>query len=120
MDRSIRRFLTIPQWCAYSQMSRTRTYIAVGRGELKAAKMGSRTLIDAEDGDRYLDSLPSAKIRPPRERQGAPPTVAGTGHMSSRGEVKAYEANLPPNVRHRLRMQRARESDEEPFPAKSG
>jgi hypothetical protein len=63
-----RRFHTIPGWCDYSQMSRTATYNAIGSGKLRAVKMGSRTLIDADDGDRYLDSLPRAEIRPPRAR----------------------------------------------------
>jgi hypothetical protein len=112
-----RRFHTIPGWCEYSQMSRTSTYNAVGRGELKAVKLGNRTLIDAEVGDDYLDHLPAAEIRAPRERHLDYPTphnVAGQG--APRSKIKAYEVSLPPSTRHRLRMERKRESDEEPTP----
>jgi excisionase family DNA binding protein len=33
-------------------------YRAIARGELVARKLGRRTLITAEDGQRYLDALP--------------------------------------------------------------
>jgi prophage regulatory protein len=41
------------------------------------------------------------------------------GRMALRDELEAYEAGLPPAMRHRLRMQRerARESEDEPAPA---
>jgi prophage regulatory protein len=42
------------------------------------------------------------------------------GRMALRDEIEEYEANLPPGVRHRLRMQRERESDEEPALAETG
>jgi prophage regulatory protein len=36
------------------------------------------------------------------------------GRMALRDEIEAYQASLPPGVRHRLRMQREREADDAP------
>lgn len=36
------------------------------------------------------------------------------GRMALRDEFEEYEASLPPGVRHRLRMERERESDDAP------
>lgn len=41
------------------------------------------------------------------------------GRIALRDEIEAYEASLPPGVRHRLRMQREREG-EKPEPAEAG
>jgi hypothetical protein len=67
------RFTTIELWCAISGLSRRVTYDRLGTGELKAIKVGTRTLIDVEAGLAWLRALPAAKIRPPRqhERQAA-------------------------------------------------
>jgi hypothetical protein len=47
-------------------MSRTASYNALGRGDLKAIKVGNRTLIDVEAGLDWMRSLPPAQIRAPR------------------------------------------------------
>jgi hypothetical protein len=47
-------------------MSRTASYNALGRGDLKAIKVGNRTLIDVEAGLDWMRSLPPAHIRAPR------------------------------------------------------
>jgi hypothetical protein len=60
------KFAPIPQWCVISGMSRTATYNALGRGDLKAIKVGSRTLVDVEAGLAWLRALPAAQIRAPR------------------------------------------------------
>jgi hypothetical protein len=60
------KYLPLIAWCAISGMSRTATYNALGRGELRAIKLGSRTLIDVEVGLTWLRSLPAAKVRAPR------------------------------------------------------
>jgi hypothetical protein len=60
------KFAPLAQWCMISGMSRTATYNALGRGDLKAIKVGSRTLLDVEAGLAWLRSLPSAQIRAPR------------------------------------------------------
>jgi hypothetical protein len=57
------KFVTLPHWCVISGMKRTATYYALGRGDLKAIKVGSRTLIDVEAGVAWLRSLPAARIR---------------------------------------------------------
>jgi prophage regulatory protein len=41
------------------------------------------------------------------------------GRMALRDQIEAYEANLPPGARHRLRVRREREG-EEPAPAEAG
>jgi hypothetical protein len=47
-------------------MRRSATYNALGRGDLKAIKVGARTLIDVEAGLAWLRSLPPAQIRAPK------------------------------------------------------
>jgi hypothetical protein len=65
------KFATIDDWCAISGMSRRVAYDEMGRENLKAIKMGGRTLIDVEAGLAWMRSLPAPKIRAPRERQAA-------------------------------------------------
>jgi hypothetical protein len=60
------KFAPLPHWRVISGMSRTATYYALGRGDLKAIKVGARTLIDVEAGLAWLRSLPAAEIRAPR------------------------------------------------------
>jgi hypothetical protein len=60
------KFAPLPQWCALSGMSRTATYNALGRGDLKAIKIGTRTLLDVDAGLAWLRSLPAAQIRAPK------------------------------------------------------
>lgn len=63
------KFATIEDWGTISGMSRRVTYEKLGTGELKAIKVGGRTLIDVEAGLAWLRSLPPPKIRAPRDRQ---------------------------------------------------
>jgi hypothetical protein len=62
------RFATIDNWCAISGMGRRVTYDELGRGNLKAIKVGARTLIDVQHGLAWLGSRPAAVIRAPRKR----------------------------------------------------
>lgn len=55
---------TVTDWCGLSGMGRSATYEALGRGDLRAVKVGSRTLIDVAHGLAWLDSLPPATVRP--------------------------------------------------------
>ena len=55
---------TVTDWCALSGMGRSTTYEALGRGDLRAVKVGTRTLIDVAHGLAWLDSLPAAAVRP--------------------------------------------------------
>lgn len=61
---------TVTDWCALSGMGRSATYEALGRGDLRAVKVGSRTLIDVAHGLAWLDSLPPATVRPHGGKQG--------------------------------------------------
>jgi hypothetical protein len=50
-------------------MSRSSTYEALGRGELRAIKLGARTLVDLEHGLAWLASMPAAEITTGRTRR---------------------------------------------------
>jgi hypothetical protein len=63
------RYCSIADWCTISGMSRSGTYEALGRGDLRAIKLGVRTLVDVEHGLACLASLPAAKITTGRSRR---------------------------------------------------
>lgn len=65
------KFATIEDWCAISGMSRRVTYDKLGSQELKAIKVGGRTLVDVEHGLAWLASCPPAIIRAPRQKVAA-------------------------------------------------
>jgi hypothetical protein len=71
METSTPKFATIDSWVAMSGIGRRSTYGYLGTGELKAVKVGARTLIDVEAGLAWLRSRPPAVIRAPRERHQA-------------------------------------------------
>jgi hypothetical protein len=50
-------------------MTRTATYLALARGDLRAIKQpgGRRTLIDVDHGLAWLRGQPRAKIRSPKK-----------------------------------------------------
>jgi hypothetical protein len=56
------RYAPIPDWCMVSGMRRSSVYEALGRGDLKAIKLGTRTLIDVEAGLAWLASMPAPAI----------------------------------------------------------
>lgn len=56
-------YATIAAWCRLSGMGRSASYEALGRGDLRAIKLGSRTLIDVPHGLAWLATLPSASVR---------------------------------------------------------
>jgi hypothetical protein len=62
-------YCSIDHWSALTDMSRRSVYDALGRGDLRAIKVGSKTLVDVEFGMNWLRSRPAAVIRAPRERQ---------------------------------------------------
>jgi hypothetical protein len=64
-------YCSIDSWLEMSGMGRRSTYDELGRGNLKAIKVGARTLMDVEFNMAWLRSRPAAKIRAPRERQQA-------------------------------------------------
>jgi hypothetical protein len=63
------KFGSIDTWCLLSGMGRRATYDALGHGNLKAVKAGTRTLINIEKGLAWLESLPAAQIRPQKPRK---------------------------------------------------
>jgi hypothetical protein len=50
-------------------MSRSCAYEALGRGDLRAIKLGTRTLIDVDHGLAWLASMPAAEIATGRNRR---------------------------------------------------
>ena len=54
---------TVEGWLTLSGMGRSATYEALGRGDLRAIKLGTRTLIDVPHGLAWLNSLPPATVR---------------------------------------------------------
>lgn len=55
-------YATIPQWCALSGLNRTATYLALSREQLRAVKLGRRTLVHVPSGLLWLNSLPAASV----------------------------------------------------------
>jgi hypothetical protein len=73
------KFATIDTWVLLSGMSRRNTYRYLGHGDLKAFKVGKRTLIDVEFGLAWIRSQPVAEIScepPARATAAAELTVA--------------------------------------------
>jgi hypothetical protein len=52
-------------------MGRRTTYDELGRGNLRAVKVGTRTLINIEAGLAWIASRPAAQIRAPKQRAAA-------------------------------------------------
>ena len=65
------KFGTIDTWMQISGMGRRTTYDELGRGNLKAVKAGTRTLVNIEAGLAWLAALPPAQIRAPKQRVAA-------------------------------------------------
>jgi hypothetical protein len=63
---TVPQFARLPQWCRMSGMSRSASYVELGRGNLRAVKCGNATLIDVPHGLAWLRSLPPAQIRAPK------------------------------------------------------
>lgn len=55
-------FVSIAEWCFRSGISRSRTYELLATGDIKAHKVGRRTLIDLKAGLAWLDAQPAPKI----------------------------------------------------------
>jgi hypothetical protein len=77
------KYASVADWCAMSGMGRSAVYEALGRGDLRAVKLGSKTLIDCEAGLEWFRSLPTAEITTGRQRRSAPSSAPGPRHGSS-------------------------------------
>ena len=51
---------TIQEFLSWSGIGRTSAYAAISAGELKAVKMGHRTLIPVTSAQEWLNNLPEA------------------------------------------------------------
>lgn len=57
-----RKYGTVKDWCTMTGMSRRVTYHRLANGDLRAVHVGTRTLIDFENGLAWLASLPAAQF----------------------------------------------------------
>jgi hypothetical protein len=64
MRKTYPEFVTIPDWCLLSGMTRTATYQAIGAGYLRAIKQpgGRQTLIDVRPGLDWLRRQPQLTL----------------------------------------------------------
>ncbi len=57
-----RAAFSIAEVCAISGFGRDTIYAAVRNGKLIARKLGKRTIVTANDLDRFLNSLPALQL----------------------------------------------------------
>lgn len=63
MDTSVARLsYSIVELAELIGVSRSSVYSAIGRGELRALKFGQRTVIPMDEAQRFMASLPPARI----------------------------------------------------------
>ena len=54
--------LTLDEFCKRVKIGRTKAYEEVRAGRLVVRKNGKTSIVIAEDGQRYLDSLPRLEL----------------------------------------------------------
>jgi excisionase family DNA binding protein len=59
VERNLPRALRVNEACASLSISKSKLYLEVAAGRLRAVKCGSRTLIPVEAIDAWLRDLPS-------------------------------------------------------------
>ncbi|MBB2170443.1 hypothetical protein HLH36_19280 [Gluconacetobacter aggeris] len=57
------RYMAINPFCAFSGLTRYKLYELLGTGDIRAIKVGKRTLIDVEQALTWLASRPVAQFR---------------------------------------------------------
>jgi excisionase family DNA binding protein len=57
---------TINDFCAWASIGRTLAYELINRGELRAIKLGGKTLIPKSDARASLASLPALRANAPK------------------------------------------------------
>ena len=60
---SLPELLTIPEFCAWARIGRTKLYEEIGSGALRALKVGRRTLITRDDAADWLSAQPALSPR---------------------------------------------------------
>jgi len=92
------KYAPLPDWYAISGMRRNSTYEALARGDLKAKKLGTRTLIDVEHGLAYLATLPEVKLTTGLRRRAKREAAAAARAPRKRGRParsKSINADAP-------------------------
>jgi excisionase family DNA binding protein len=56
-------YATIPQTCERYGVGRSSLYREIGRGNIRAVKMGRRVLVEIASADAFFAALPPANIR---------------------------------------------------------
>lgn len=57
-DTSTNALMTVNEFRRWAKLGRTKTYQELGKGTLKAVKLGKRTLIRTESAVAWLDAQP--------------------------------------------------------------
>lgn len=52
--------MSVAEFCAWSRLCKTTVYKIIGQGELQPLKYGRRTLIPADEAQRWRNSLATA------------------------------------------------------------
>jgi hypothetical protein len=90
------RFATIKAWCRLSNMSPRNTYRHLAWGNLRAFKVGRRTLIDVDLGVAWIRSLPAAEIKPQAPdkwpAKSAPPNAHTVNHRRQEPSARGAAA----------------------------
>ncbi|MFY7834832.1 MAG: helix-turn-helix domain-containing protein [Novosphingobium sp.] len=61
-------FMTVPEFCTWARIGRTKTYEEIKAGKLRAFKVGRKTLIDVRDAGKWADEQPDLILwRTPEE-----------------------------------------------------
>ncbi len=55
---------SINEYAATNAVGRDQVYDAIRSGKLKAVKWGRRTIIPAEEGERFISELPALQLPP--------------------------------------------------------
>ncbi|WP_287994846.1 hypothetical protein [Acidiphilium sp.] len=62
IDSAVPFYAGMAEWTAISGISRTRTYTLLATGQLRAKRVGNRTLVDVRHGLTWLAAQPDAEI----------------------------------------------------------
>jgi len=62
---------SLPEFCRRAKIGRTKLYEEVRAGRLTVRKLGKKNIVTAEEGRRYLETLPTLEL--PNE-DGEPPS----------------------------------------------